>query len=225
MGIKGGCGGRGGESAFCFPFHHSTSCKKSHYLNSWCGTLISFGHLLSTSFAIHFTCSHCLPLLATSRCLQPICSLIPPQPSPYPSHLALPCSSISLIHFSIIIVEMSTTTYHPQPLLTQRALKTSPQTYQPLPYTRTTTLSPPSISDISTTTATTAATRSSGGTFSTPTGSAVSATDYEANSSVDLVDMLGERLNAAVNPLPLDRGLVRQAQASVPHCSSIESPS
>ena len=44
--------------------------------------------------------------------------------------------------------------------------------------------------------------------------------DYEhghgVSSGVDLLDMLNDRLATAIDPLPLDRSMARQTQASVP---------
>ncbi|KAL5340091.1 hypothetical protein BJX70DRAFT_397104 [Aspergillus crustosus] len=71
--------------------------------------------------------------------------------------------------------------------------------------------SPPDLSDASTT----AGSRTSGG-FSYSTGSASG--DYESSSgsfsSVDVVDVLNDRLQNAFDPTPLDKGLAMQAQAS-----------
>ncbi|KAL4810042.1 hypothetical protein BDV18DRAFT_130177 [Aspergillus unguis] len=71
--------------------------------------------------------------------------------------------------------------------------------------------SPPDLSDASTTTGS----RTSGG-FSYSTGSASG--DYESSSgsfsSVDVVDVLNDRLQNAFDPTPLDKGLARQAQTS-----------
>jgi biogenesis of lysosome-related organelles complex 1 subunit KXD1 len=70
--------------------------------------------------------------------------------------------------------------------------------------------SPPEVSDSSTTTGS----RTSG--FSVNSSSFGSASgDYESScvSGVDVVDMLGDRMNNAFDPMPLDRGLAKQAQA------------
>ncbi|KAL3453380.1 hypothetical protein BJX65DRAFT_302286 [Aspergillus insuetus] len=71
--------------------------------------------------------------------------------------------------------------------------------------------SPPDLSDASTTTGS----RTSGG-FSYSSGSAGG--DYESSSgsfsSVDVVDVLNDRLQNAFDPTPLDKGLAKQAQAS-----------
>ncbi|RDW86821.1 KxDL motif-containing protein [Aspergillus mulundensis] len=71
--------------------------------------------------------------------------------------------------------------------------------------------SPPDLSDASTTTGS----RTSGG-FSYSTGSASG--DYESSSgsfsSVDVVDVLNDRLQNAFDPTSLDKGLAMQAQAS-----------
>lgn len=70
--------------------------------------------------------------------------------------------------------------------------------------------SPPDLSDASTTTGS----RTSAG-FSYSTGSAGG--DYESStgsfSSVDVVDVLNDRLQNAFDPTPLDKGLAMQAQA------------
>lgn len=72
--------------------------------------------------------------------------------------------------------------------------------------------SPPDLSDASTTTGS----RTSAG-FSYSTGSAGG--DYESStgsfSSVDVVDVLNDRLQNAFDPTPLDKGLAMQAQAYV----------
>lgn len=69
--------------------------------------------------------------------------------------------------------------------------------------------SPPDISDSSTT----AGSRTSG--YSLTTGSFGG--DYESSSlshsGVDVVDVLSDRLQNTFDPTPLDRGLVKQAQA------------
>ncbi|KAL4870970.1 hypothetical protein BDV12DRAFT_165021 [Aspergillus spectabilis] len=71
--------------------------------------------------------------------------------------------------------------------------------------------SPPDLSDASTT----AGSRTSGG-FSYSAGSGSG--DYESSSgsfsSVDVVDVLNDRLQNAFDPTPLDKGLAMQAQAS-----------
>ncbi|KAI9374283.1 hypothetical protein BJX61DRAFT_317731 [Aspergillus egyptiacus] len=71
--------------------------------------------------------------------------------------------------------------------------------------------SPPELSDASTTTGS----RTSGA-FSYGTGSISG--DYESSSgsfsSVDVVDILNDRLQNAFDPTPLDKGLAMQAQAS-----------
>lgn len=70
--------------------------------------------------------------------------------------------------------------------------------------------SPPDLSDASTT----GGSRTSGG-FSYSTGSASG--DYESSSggsfsSVDVVDVLNDRLQNAFDPTPMDKGLATQAQ-------------
>ncbi|KAJ5808408.1 hypothetical protein N7474_009677 [Penicillium riverlandense] len=69
--------------------------------------------------------------------------------------------------------------------------------------------SPPDLSD----TSTVADSRTSGGlTFSSASG------DYDSSSAgysgVDVVDVLNDRMQDAYDPMPLDRGIARQAQTS-----------
>ncbi len=83
----------------------------------------------------------------------------------------------------------------------------SPSLVKPTPYSRIAT-SPPSAGSSVNTSAVPSLTSGS------YAGSASG--DYENGSSgahgVDLIDMMNNRLSSAVNPLPLDRSLARQAQ-------------
>ncbi len=84
----------------------------------------------------------------------------------------------------------------------------------PQPYSSRISMSPPSVAG-SSTNPSAAPSYSNSATSSSYSGSASG--EYESSSAggngVDLVEMLSDRLNGTFDPLPLDRGLARQAQA------------
>jgi hypothetical protein len=74
-------------------------------------------------------------------------------------------------------------------------------------------VSPPEISDSSTT----SGSRTSGYSLGPSSYAGSFSGDYESStasySGVDVVDMLSDRMNNAFDPTPLDKGLAKQAQA------------
>ncbi|KAL2008335.1 hypothetical protein VTN00DRAFT_8317 [Thermoascus crustaceus] len=74
-------------------------------------------------------------------------------------------------------------------------------------------VSPPEVSDSSTT----AGSRTSGFSAGSSSYAGSASGDYDSTlsySGVDVVDMLNDRMNNAFDPTPLDKGLAMQAQAS-----------
>ncbi|KAI9873094.1 MAG: hypothetical protein M1830_000845 [Pleopsidium flavum] len=89
-----------------------------------------------------------------------------------------------------------------------------PYNAPPQPYSSRISMSPPSVAG-SSTNPSAAPSYSNSTTSSSYSGSASG--EYESSAGgngVDLVEMLSDRLNGTFDPLPLDRGLARQAQAS-----------
>jgi hypothetical protein len=73
-------------------------------------------------------------------------------------------------------------------------------------------MSPPELSDSSTTYSSRHSSRTSRSSSYAPSQSSRDYEDYNSTSGVDVVDMLSERMNDAFDTMKMDRSLARQAQ-------------
>lgn len=98
-------------------------------------------------------------------------------------------------------------TTHSMPLTMPGKSQLSPPLVKPTPYSRIATSPPSAGSSVNTSNVPSLTSGSYAGSASG---------DYENSSSgahgVDLIDMMTNRMSTAVNPLPMDRSLARQAQ-------------
>ena len=98
-------------------------------------------------------------------------------------------------------------TTHSMPLTMPGKSQLSPPLVKPSPYSRIATSPPSAGSSVNTSNVPSLTSGSYAGSASG---------DYENSSSgahgVDLIDMMTNRMSTAVNPLPMDRSLARQAQ-------------